>query len=43
MCAAKGPHRALEFARAAGRTLVMVSKIREAEEHAFYEQHIMWT
>ncbi|RDI68320.1 glycosyltransferase family 4 protein [Nocardia pseudobrasiliensis] len=40
MCAAKGPHRALEFARAAGRKLVMVSKIREADEHAFYQRHV---
>ncbi|GAB4585635.1 glycosyltransferase family 4 protein [Nocardia sp. IFM 10818] len=40
MCAAKGPHRAVRIARAAGRKLVLVSKIREAEEHAFYEQHV---
>ncbi|MFI5783302.1 glycosyltransferase family 4 protein [Nocardia sp. NPDC051570] len=40
MCAAKGPHRAMEFARAAGRKLVMVSKIREDDERAFYEQHV---
>ncbi|RDI60470.1 glycosyltransferase family 4 protein [Nocardia pseudobrasiliensis] len=40
MCAAKGPHRAIGFARAAGRKLVMVSKIREDEERQFYEQHV---
>ncbi|RDI55198.1 glycosyltransferase family 4 protein [Nocardia mexicana] len=40
MCADKGPHRALEVARAAGRKLVMVSKIREDAERAFYEQQV---
>ncbi len=40
MCAAKGPHRAVEFARAAGRRLVMVSKIREDDEREFYEKHV---
>ncbi|WP_067537041.1 glycosyltransferase family 4 protein [Nocardia crassostreae] len=40
MCAAKGPHHAVRIARAAGRKLVLVSKIREAEEHAFHQQHV---
>ncbi|APA98455.1 glycosyltransferase family 4 protein [Nocardia seriolae] len=40
MCAAKGAHRAVEFARAAGRKLVLVSKIREAEEREFYEREV---
>ncbi|MBF6181446.1 glycosyltransferase family 4 protein [Nocardia otitidiscaviarum] len=40
MCAAKGPHRALRIARQAGRKLVMVSKIREREEHEFYHEQV---
>ncbi len=40
MCEAKGAHRAIEYARAAGKKLVLVSKIREAEEWAFYREHV---
>lgn len=40
MCPEKGAHRAVEFARAAGRKLLMVSKIREAEEHEFYQRQV---
>ncbi|WP_167475193.1 glycosyltransferase [Nocardia arthritidis] len=40
MNAAKGVHRAVEFARLAGRKLVIVTKIREAEEHAYYEEQV---
>lgn len=36
----KGLHRAIEVARKAGRRLVAISKMREPEEHAYYEQAV---
>lgn len=38
MCADKGVDRAISVARRAGRRLVVVTKMREPEEHAFFEQ-----
>ncbi|MEV2225951.1 glycosyltransferase [Nocardia vinacea] len=40
MCEAKGVHRAVQFARQAGKRLVIVTKIREAEERRYYEQQV---
>ena len=37
----KGLHRAIEVARRAGRRLVVISKMREPEEHAYYEQAVV--
>ena len=36
----KGPHRAIRIARAAGRRLVIVSKMREPEEFAFFASEV---
>lgn len=36
----KGPHRAIRVARAAGRRLVVVSKMREADELAFFTSEV---
>jgi len=36
----KGPHRAIRIARAAGRRLVIVSKMREADEIAFFTSEV---
>jgi glycosyltransferase involved in cell wall biosynthesis len=36
----KGVHRAVEIARDAGRRLVIASKLREPEEHEYYENHV---
>ncbi|MEU7143919.1 glycosyltransferase family 4 protein [Nocardia sp. NPDC046473] len=40
MCSAKGVHRAVEFAQKAERKLVIVTKIREAEERQYYEEQV---
>jgi glycosyltransferase involved in cell wall biosynthesis len=40
MCADKGPHHAIRIARAAGRRLVIVAKMREAAEVAFFRSEV---
>ncbi len=40
MCADKGPHHAIRIARAAGRRLVLVAKMREAAEVAFFTTEV---
>ena len=40
MCADKGPHHAIRIARAAGRRLVVVAKMREAAEVAFFRSEV---
>ena len=40
MCADKGPHHAIRIARAAGRRLIVVAKMREAAEVAFFRSEV---
>jgi glycosyltransferase involved in cell wall biosynthesis len=40
MCADKGVHRAIGIARRAGRRLVVVAKMRETDEHAYYQREV---
>ena len=40
MCADKGVHTALRVARASGHRLVMASKMREADERAYFEDEV---
>ena len=40
MCADKGVHRAIRIARAAGRRLVVVAKMRQADEYAYCEREV---
>jgi glycosyltransferase involved in cell wall biosynthesis len=40
MCPDKGVHRAIRIARRAGRRLVVVAKMREADEHAYYQREV---
>lgn len=40
MAADKGPHRAIAAAKKAGVKLLMAAKMREAWEHAFFDEHV---
>jgi Glycosyltransferase len=40
MSSDKGPHRAIQIARAAGRRLVLMAKMREADELAFFTSEV---
>jgi glycosyltransferase involved in cell wall biosynthesis len=40
MCADKGVHHAVRVAHRAGRRLVLVCKMREPEEHEYFQRHV---